>query len=441
VSDVDTSLRALFGLPPRVGLRWTRDPAPDGGRFGVMTVWLDIAGQELRLELLDGGGSTLTPWLTAEGLELRVAPPVGAKQVLTELAKRVGARFLRNADGRTLASLRDDLGVSDARTFDDLAEHHAREGWDIWHHLDGEREHNVGLLRLGFRCNQDCWFCWQGRSWPNSPEGGKERIDRLADQGSRVLTITGGEPTAFKELPDLVAHAVSRGMSVSLQTNAIGFSRPKLMARLMDAGLEAAFVSFHSADPEVSDAMTRAPGTWVHTVAGIKAALTAGVRVRLNCVVEQANVAGLPQHASFIRDELVPLATSHPLSVSYSHPSRYLESDTYADHVAPLDEVAPPLMKAWRILDAAGVFADLLGTCGFPPCVVQEVPGLLDRVRDVHFPQLHTVSRTAAKACGDCSLKDRCLGPRHEYLAVHGERGLRPLLYPPRRGDPLRAHG
>ena len=25
------------------------------------------------------------------------------------------------------------------------------------------------IIRLGFRCNQDCWFCWQGRKWPEPP--------------------------------------------------------------------------------------------------------------------------------------------------------------------------------------------------------------------------------------------------------------------------------
>ena len=24
-------------------------------------------------------------------------------------------------------------------------------------------------LRLGFRCNQDCGFCWQSRKWPEPP--------------------------------------------------------------------------------------------------------------------------------------------------------------------------------------------------------------------------------------------------------------------------------
>lgn len=421
-------MRALLGLPDEVPLRWTRDGATHDGTFGVLDLQIQLSSVDLRLELCDGGRPTLRPWLEGGGMELRIAPPVGDRDVITALAKRLGGRFVRNVDAGVRAALREELAGPGGRTFEDLARHHAREGFDIWHHRDGELVNRHGLLRLGFRCNQDCWFCWQGRSWPDDVGPARERIDHLHAEGVIALTITGGEPTAFKELPDLLAHARSLGMRVSLQTNAIGFSRPALLARLVEAGVDDAFVSFHSADPDISDAMTRAPGTWVHTVRGIQAALGAGIHVRLNCVVERANVEDLPRHAAFIRDELAPHAERHPLGVSYSHPSRYLDAALYAEHVVPLDEVAGPLAEATRLLEEAGVPVDLLGTCGFPPCVVQDVPGLVERVRRTVFPELHTVSRTDAQACRGCALEARCLGPRKEYLAVHGERGLRPIL-------------
>lgn len=422
---VTRRLRDLLGLPDALPLRWTRDGATNDGRFGILDLQIQVSTVDLRLELCDGGQPTLRPWLEGGGMELRIAPPVGERDAVAALAKRLGARFRQNVDAGVRAALREELGSRGDRTFGDLARHHARDGFDIWHHRDGALENRHGLLRLGFRCNQDCWFCWQGRSWPDSVGDARERIDHLHRDGVSALTITGGEPTAFKELPELVAHARSLGMRVSLQTNAIGFSRPKLLARLLEAGVVDAFVSFHSADPEVSDAMTRAPGTWALTVRGVQAALRAGLRMSLNCVVERANVAGLPEHAAFILDELAPHASRRRLGVSYSHPSRYLDASLYAEHVVPLDEVAAPLVEATRTLQEGGVPVDLQGTCGFPPCVVQEVPGLVESVRRTAFPELHTVSRIGAEACRGCALGSRCLGPRKEYLAVHGERGLR----------------
>ena len=427
--EVEPALRALLGLPDHVPLTWSRQGGPPPGRFGRLDLEVHVGASSLALHLLDGSPSPLPSWLETGALQLRVAQPSpGADEAaLFALARRLGTRFRRNVDAPSLATLRQVLAEDGTRSFNDLSRHHARDTWDIWHHMDGEAERAMGLLRLGFRCNQDCWFCWQGRDWPDAPGDAIARIDRLADEGARILTITGGEPTTFQELPALIAHGVERGMEVSIQTNAIAFSRPKTLRRLLDAGLRASFVSFHSANESVSDAMTRAPGTWEPTVRGIEAGLEAGLHIRLNCVVERTNAPGLPEHAAFIVDRFVPRATRYPLGVAYSHPSRYLDHAAYAAHVAPLDEVAGLVQQAAAALRAAGVTVELLGSCGFPPCVVQDVPGVIDQVRDAMFPSIHTVSRVPTETCEGCALMNRCLGPRREYLEVYGERGLRPI--------------
>lgn len=423
-SSPDRVLRTLLGLPESVELRWTRHR--EGDDLGRVEISLRVAGSSLALELTAGVASRLPPWLEEGELSLRASPPNGDTAAMTTLARRVGARFVRQARPMT-GELRSVFGVRQRRTFDELAHHHLRDGWDIWHHADGEERFGVGLLRLGFRCNQDCWFCWQGRDWPDAEANARDRIDRLADAGARILSITGGEPTAYKSLPDLISHARARGMQVSVQTNAIGLSRPALLRRLLDAGLAVAFVSFHSSDAAVSDSMTRAPGTWTDTVRGIRAALEAGLDVRLNCVVERTNLAGIEAHAAFIRDALRPYGPAHLLGVSYSHPSRYFDEAAWADHVAPLDLVGPTLVRAATLLTDAGVPVELLGSCGFPVCAVREAPGLLQRLRDPTFPTVQTASRTAAAVCEGCGEAARCLGPRREYLAVHGARGLAPF--------------
>ena len=41
-----------------------------------------------------------------------------------------------------------------------------------------------GTLRLGFRCNQRCRFCWQGRRWPEAPaERYQGWLEEMAEQG------------------------------------------------------------------------------------------------------------------------------------------------------------------------------------------------------------------------------------------------------------------
>ena len=297
--------------------------------------------------------------------------------------------------------------------------------------------HRLGLggtLRLGFRCNQRCSICWQGRDWPAPPESlFATWLDELAAEGIDCIGLTGGEPTLYETLPDLVRRACGHGMSVSLETNAIRLAQPKYLAELREAGLRAVFVSYHSPRPEVSDAITSAPGTHVKTVEGIKACLHAGIQVRLNCVVERDNFDHLEEHARYVVERFVrPFeggeSIDNPVKgVTYSFPMDYLDSEMYRRHVAPLDEVEPHLVAALRVLIEAEVEANPLGTCGFPPCVVRDVPEVLWFVDPESASGADRWGRKYVDACHRCAVRDGCLGLRLEYLRCYGDRGLIPF--------------
>ncbi len=286
----------------------------------------------------------------------------------------------------------------------------------------------TGYLRLGFRCNQDCHFCWQSRQWPDVPaQYYFSWLDELVGAGVRRLQITGGEPTLHDALAPLIARASERGLSVTLQTNAIRLRRRPFAERLKAAGLSALFVSFHSGFETVSDAMTRAPGTWKGTVAGIETALSLDFDVTLNCVVERSNAAHLTQHARFVVDRFVIPFDTPARMVAYSHPSTYYDAGMWEEQLAPLDEVGPRLVDAARILAAAGVRIETMGTCGFPPCLFRSAPELIRwmpaqtaATLDAH----DSASREHGPVCAACAARDRCLGPRRAYRARFGDRGL-----------------
>ena len=167
------------------------------------------------------------------------------------------------------------------------------------------------IVRVGFRCNQDCGFCRQGRDWPGAPRSVLERwIDEMAAGGVRQLMISGGEPTIYPELLDLVRRARAAGLRPWLQTNAIRMAKPGFAQDSVDAGVEGLSVSYHAGDSALSDLLTRAPGTHVRTEAGIRASLRAGMRVGLNCVVGRRNLPHLPATAERIVAEFVPLTAA-----------------------------------------------------------------------------------------------------------------------------------
>lgn len=292
----------------------------------------------------------------------------------------------------------------------------------------------VATLRLGFRCNQDCSFCWQDRDWPEPPADYYYRwLDEMADRGVTSLSISGGEPTIHKELVGIIAHAKRRGMNVSIQTNAIRMRKKDYLAKLVEAGLSGVFVSFHAPDAAVSDAMTRAPKTHQPTLDGIEACLAAGLDVRLNCVVERLNHELLPRHAETIVERFIrPFPGNPPKEVTYTFPSAYWDPEEWTKAIVPIDELRPFLITAVRTLLAEGVEVQATGTCGFPPCVLAGVDEALRFLPPQAVSPMDASGRRYGKVCGECVMQSRCLGVRHEYQRVHGERGLVPFREEPK---------
>ncbi|MGB0589392.1 MAG: radical SAM protein [Myxococcota bacterium] len=286
-----------------------------------------------------------------------------------------------------------------------------------------------GIIRLGFRCNQDCAFCWQSRSWPEPDTATcKAWIDAFASQGVTNLIFSGGEPTLYKSLPALITHAAqTHGMEVGLETNAIRFRKASYLSDLMARGMSKALISLHSADPRTSDKMTRAPGTWEGTVAGTEAALEAGLLVALNCVVDRDNVDTLKAHAEFIVRRFASRADAAIHQVIYSHPSSAWDGAHYAEKQVSLERVRPSLLAACTTLLDAGLTVSTGGSCGFPPCIVAEEPRLQMHSRASDFATADLSGRDFGEACSDCARRPMCLGVRREYLERFGERGLRTL--------------
>src|SRR5713226_1942690 len=68
------------------------------------------------------------------------------------------------------------------------------------------------------RCNLACGYCneYDGTSKPVPLEVMKRRIDKLAELGTSIITISGGEPMMHPELDDLIRYIRSCGIIAGL---------------------------------------------------------------------------------------------------------------------------------------------------------------------------------------------------------------------------------
>jgi MoaA/NifB/PqqE/SkfB family radical SAM enzyme len=101
------------------------------------------------------------------------------------------------------------------------------------------------------RCNLDCGYCneYDDVSKPVPLEEMKKRLDILADIGTSIITISGGEPLMHPELEQIIRHIRRRGMYAGMITNGFLLSRERI-GRLNDAGLEYLQISIDNVVPD-----------------------------------------------------------------------------------------------------------------------------------------------------------------------------------------------
>jgi MoaA/NifB/PqqE/SkfB family radical SAM enzyme len=101
------------------------------------------------------------------------------------------------------------------------------------------------------RCNLACGYCneYDHSSTPVPLDTVKKRLDKLADLGTSVVTISGGEPMMHPQLDDIIHHIRIRGMIAGLISNGYYFT-PERIKRLNKAGLEYLQISIDNVDPD-----------------------------------------------------------------------------------------------------------------------------------------------------------------------------------------------
>src|ERR1035441_1139744 len=101
------------------------------------------------------------------------------------------------------------------------------------------------------RCNLSCTYCNEyddfSKSWP-APEMYR-RIDKLADLGTSIISMSGGEPLLHPELDDLIARVRSHGCISGMITNGY-LLMPDRIKRLNRAGLEHMQISIDNVKPD-----------------------------------------------------------------------------------------------------------------------------------------------------------------------------------------------
>ena len=153
----------------------------------------------------------------------------------------------------------------------------------------------LGLLaELTHRCPLGCPYC-------SNPLALDKRDDELdAGTWSRVFReasalgvlqvhLSGGEPAARRDLPEIVAGAREAGLYSNLITSAVGLTAQTL-AVLAEAGLDHAQISIQDSDEASADHIAGYKGALVRKRALAAEVVKLGLPLTINMVVHRANI-------------------------------------------------------------------------------------------------------------------------------------------------------
>lgn len=156
------------------------------------------------------------------------------------------------------------------------------------------------LVQVTNRCNLTCSFC---DFWPNGAHPGQELTladferlgDELAEIGTFLISIEGGEPFVRKDLAGIV-RALSRKHLTVLYTNG-WYVTDQAAREMFDAGLHQVGVSIDFASPDRHDAKRGQRGTfdraWCAVESFRRAAKRGGQDVHVMTVLMEENRAEL----------------------------------------------------------------------------------------------------------------------------------------------------
>jgi MoaA/NifB/PqqE/SkfB family radical SAM enzyme len=163
-------------------------------------------------------------------------------------------------------------------------------------------------LEITGKCQLECAHCYadsgpQGTHGAMLPEDWTAVIDESVDLGTRMIQFIGGEPTLHPALPELVDHALGRGLEVEVFSNLVHvpeplwevFSQPKV--RLA--------TSYYADEADHHESITRRRGSYTRTKTNIVEALRRSIPLRVGLI---DLVDG--QHVDRARAELAALGVT-----------------------------------------------------------------------------------------------------------------------------------
>lgn len=153
----------------------------------------------------------------------------------------------------------------------------------------------IAIWEVTQACDLACVHCRASAQPDRNPlelstEEGKQLIDEIAALQVPVFVLTGGDPIKRPDLFELIGHARSVGVRVSLTPSATPLLTKEIIVRLKEAGLARLALSMDGASPETHDAFRGMSGSFARTLDAVRWANETGLPVQINTTFSRRNI-------------------------------------------------------------------------------------------------------------------------------------------------------
>ncbi len=198
------------------------------------------------------------------------------------------------------------------------------------------------------QCNLKCMHCYahaKDIAFDNelSTEDGKKLIDDLAEFGVPVLLLSGGEPLARRDLPELADYAVKKGMRAVISTNGTLITR-ETAGTLKEIGLSYVGISLDGME-QVNDRFRGVKGAFKSAVKGIENCKEAGIKVGLRFTINKFNADEIPRIFNLLEEMDIPRVCFYHL-VYAGRGSKLVQEDLQLDETRKAVDLIMDYTKA-----------------------------------------------------------------------------------------------
>jgi 12,18-didecarboxysiroheme deacetylase len=192
----------------------------------------------------------------------------------------------------------------------------------------------VVVWNITRKCNLKCVHCYahaKEKAFENelSIQEGFSIIDDLAEFGVPVILFSGGEPLVSKDLPELAAYAVKKGMRAVISTNGTLITK-KTAQTLKEIGLSYVGISIDGME-EINDRFRGVKGAFNSAIKGIENCKAAGIKVGLRFTINRFNASEVPGIFDLLEEMDIPRVCFYHLVYAGRGSELVKEDSTHAE--------------------------------------------------------------------------------------------------------------